>query len=325
MNVMNKIRLYFLSAILFVMSTVVQAQSWPSKSLNLIVPFPPGGATDVLGRVLSEALPPRLGQPAIVENKPGGSTVIGVMAALRAPADGYTVLVSASSSFVVLPALRSNLPYDIEKDIYPINLSVTTPLVIVTSTDKPYMKLADLIAQAKAKPKSLRYTSYGPGTTPHLATEIFAGAAQIDVEPIPYKGSSDAILSLIRGDADFGLETIAAAGAQIKAGKLRALAVTSPSRSRFLPDVPGLDELRLPAATFEVFYGVALSSSVPKPIASKFAKAVSEAMNTLEVKERMAGQSLEVANKGPEAMATFMKAEIARFKALNKRLNIQLE
>jgi len=325
MNVMKNLTQYYVGAMIFAISTMVQAQAWPSKPLNLIVPFPPGGATDILGRVLSDSLPPKLGQPAIVENKPGGSTVIGVMAALRAPADGYTVLVSASSSFVVLPALRSNLPYDVEKDIYPINLSVTTPLVVVTSADKPYMKLSDLIAQAKAKPKSLRYTSYGPGTTPHLATEIFAGAAQIDVEPIPYKGSSDSILALIRGDADFGLETIAAAGAQIKAGKLRALAVTSPARSRFLPDVPGLDELRLPAANFEVFYGVALSAMVPKPIANKFSKAVSEAMSTPEVKEKMAAQSLEVANKGPEAMAAFMKAEIARFKILNKRLNIQLE
>jgi len=158
-----------------------------------------------------------------------------------------------------------------------------------------------------------------------LATEIFAGAAQIDVEPIPYKGSSDSILSLIRGDADFGLETIAAAGPQIKAGKLRALAVTSPGRSRFLPDVPGLNELRLPGANFEVFYGVALPASVPKPIANKLAKAVSEAMSTPEVREKMAAQSLDVANKGPEAMAEVMKSEISRFKNLNKRLNIQLD
>ena len=325
MNLMKSLNSCFVSAMILAMSTIVQAQSWPSKPLNLIVPFQPGGATDILGRVLSESLPLKLGQPAIVENKPGASTIIGVMAALRAPADGHTILVSASSSFVVLPALKSNIPYDVEKDLYPINLSVTTPLVVVTAADKPYRKLSDLIAHAKAKPKSLRYTSYGPGTTPHLATEIFAGAAQIDVESIPYKGSSDAILALIRGDADFGLETIAAAGAQIKAGKLRALAVTSSSRSHFLPDVPGLDELRLPAANFEVFYGVALPASVPKSIANKFAKAVSEAMNTPEVKEKMATQSLEVANKGPEAMAAFMKTEIARFKTLNKRLNIQLE
>jgi tripartite-type tricarboxylate transporter receptor subunit TctC len=307
------------------MSSVLMAQTYPNRAITLIVPFPPGGATDILARVLSENLPAKLGQPVIIENKPGGSTVIGVMSSLRAPPDGYTALVSANSSFTVLPALKANLPYDIEKDLYPINLSVSTPLVLVTSVDKPYTKLSELIAQAKAKPNTLRYSSYGPGTSPHLASEIFASAAQIDIEQVPYKGSSDSIFAIIRGDVDFGLETIPAAISQIKAGKLRALAVTSLTRSRFLPDTPALDELRLSSARYLTVYGVAISSSVPRPITSKLAKAVSDVMSTPEVKEKMAMQSLEVVNEGPEAMAAFINSDIARFKALNKRLNIQLE
>ena len=306
-------------------STALIAQSYPSRAITLIVPFPPGGATDILARALSESLPAKLGQPVIVENKPGGSTIIGVMSSLRAPPDGYTALVSANSSFTVLPALKSNLPYDIEKDLYPINLSVSTPLVVVTSVNKPYTKLSELITEAKAKPKSLRYSSYGPGTSPHLASEIFASAAQIDIEQVPYKGSSDSIFAIMRGDVDFGLETIPAAISQIKAGKLRALAVTSLTRSRFLPDTPALDELNLTSARYLTFYGVAISSSVPKPITTKLAKAVSDVMNTPEVKEKMAMQSLDVVNEGPEAMAAFINSDITRFKALNKRLNIQLE
>jgi len=307
------------------LSSILMAQTYPNRAITLIVPFPPGGATDILARVLSENLPAKLGQPVIIENKPGGSTVIGVMSSLRAPPDGYTALVSANSSFTVLPALKANLPYDVEKDLYPINLSVSTPLVLVTSVDKPYTKLSELIAQAKAKPNTLRYSSYGPGTSPHLASEIFASAAQIDIEQVPYKGSSDSIFAIIRGDVDFGLETIPAAISQIKAGKLRALAVTSLTRSRFLPDTPALDELRLSSARYLTVYGVAISSSVPKPITSKLAKAVSDVMSTPEVKEKMAMQSLEVVNEGPEAMAAFINSDIARFKALNKRLNIQLE
>jgi tripartite-type tricarboxylate transporter receptor subunit TctC len=307
------------------MSSGLMAQTYPNRAITLVVPFPPGGATDILARVLSEALPAKLGQPVIVENRPGGSTIIGVMSSLRAPPDGYTVLVSANSSFTVLPALKTNLPYDVEKDLYPINLSVSTPLVIVSSVDKPYTKLSELIAQAKAKPKSLRYSSYGPGTSPHLASEIFANAAQIDVEQVPYKGSSDSIFAIIRGDVDFGLETIPAAIAQIKAGKLRALAVTSLTRSRFLPDTPALDELNLSSARYLTFYGVAVSSAVPKPISSKLAKVVADVMSTSEVKEKMALQSLDVVNEGPEAMAAFINSDIARFKTLNKRLNIQLE
>lgn len=307
------------------MSSGLMAQTYPNRAITLVVPFPPGGATDILARVLSEALPAKLGQPVIVENRPGGSTIIGVMSSLRAPPDGYTVLVSANSSFTVLPALKTNLPYDVEKDLYPINLSVSTPLVIVSSVDKPYTKLSELIAQAKAKPKSLRYSSYGPGTSPHLASEIFANAAQIDVEQVPYKGSSDSIFAIMRGDVDFGLETIPAAIAQIKAGKLRALAVTSLTRSRFLPDTPALDELNLSSARYLTFYGVAVSSAVPKPISSKLAKVVADVMSTSEVKEKMALQSLDVVNEGPEAMAAFINSDIARFKTLNKRLNIQLE
>jgi len=307
------------------LSSILMAQTYPNRAITLIVPFPPGGATDILARVLSENLPAKLGQPVIIENKPGGSTVIGVMSSLRAPPDGYTALVSANSSFTVLPALKANLPYDVEKDLYPINLSVSTPLVLVTSVDKPYTKLSELIAQAKAKPNTLRYSSYGPGTSPHLASEIFASAAQIDIEQVPYKGSSDSIFAIIRGDVDFGLETIPAAISQIKAGKLRALVVTSLTRSRFLPDTPALDELRLSSARYLTVYGVAISSSVPKPITSKLAKAVSDVMSTPEVKEKMAMQSLEVVNEGPEAMAAFINSDIARFKALNKRLNIQLE
>ena len=267
------------------LSSGLMAQTYPNRPITLVVPFPPGGATDILARVLSEALPAKLGQPVIVENRPGGSTIIGVMSSLRAPPDGYTVLVSANSSFTVLPALKTNLPYDVEKDLYPINLSVSTPLVIVSSVDKPYTKLSELIAQAKAKPKSLRYSSYGPGTSPHLASEIFANAAQIDVEQVPYKGSSDSIFAIIRGDVDFGLETIPAAIAQIKAGKLRALAVTSLTRSRFLPDTPALDELNLSSARYLTFYGVAVSSAVPKPISSKLAKVVADVMSTSEVKK----------------------------------------
>ena len=154
------------------------AQAWPTKPVKLIVPFPPGGATDVLARTLAEKLPSKLGQPVIVENKPGAATVIGVTAVTKSAPDGYTVLVSASSSFVVLPALKANLAYDVEKDLAPINLSVTTPLVIVTSAAQPFTRLSDLIMQAKARPKLLRYTSYGAGTTPHLATELFAAAAK---------------------------------------------------------------------------------------------------------------------------------------------------
>ncbi|MEY2953292.1 MAG: hypothetical protein RLZZ401_1379 [Pseudomonadota bacterium] len=301
------------------------AQSWPAKPIKLIVPFPPGGATDILARVLADKLPAKLGQPVIVENKPGASTVIGVTAVAKAAPDGYTVLVSAGSSFAVLPALKPKLPFDIEKDFAPVSLSVTTPLVLVTSADKPYARLADLIAQASSKAKSVRYSSYGPGTSPQLASEILADTARIDIEPIPFKGSSDALMALVRGDVDMGLETIAAAAPLIKSGKLRALAVTSPGRSAFLPGVPGLDELKLSAAAFEAFYAVALPAGTPKAVVDSLSRAVAEVLADTDVKEKFSAQSLDVVAGGPEALAALMARDIARFRAIGKRLNIELD
>ena len=301
------------------------AQSWPAKPIKLVVPFPPGGATDVLARVLAEKLPQKLGQPVVVENKPGGGTVIGVTAVTKAPADGYTVLVSAGSSFAVLPALKTNLPYDIEKDLATVNLSVTTPLVIVTSAALPYKRFADLVAHDKAHPNSLRYSSYGAGTSPHLASELLTAVANIQAEPVPYKGSSDALLALLRGDVDFGMETIVAAMPHIKSGKLRALAVTMPSRSQYLPDVPGLDELKLSAASFLGYYGVAVAAGTPAPIIEKLSQAVNEILRTAETKEKMLTQSLDIVSKGPDEMRTFIRADMNKLRELGKRLNVQLE
>ena len=305
-------------------SVLASAQTWPAKPIKLIVPFPPGGATDALARILADKLPAKLGQSVIVENKPGAATVIGVTAVTKAPADGYTVLVSASSSFAVLPALKANLAYDIEKDLAPVNLSVTAPIVIVTSAPQ-FNTLADLIAFGRANPKKLRYSNYGAGTSPHLSTELFAAAAKIEIEPIAYKGSGDALLGLLRGDVEFGQETLTAVLPQIKAGKLRALAVMMPERSQYLPQVPGLDELKLLPAAYVPFYGVAVPAGTPAAVIDKLSKTIDEILKMPDAKEKMAAQSLDVVSKGPEEMRAFIRNDVARFRELGKRLNIQME
>lgn len=316
--------LAFAAVMLTGVSTMSCAQSWPVRPIKLIVPFPPGGATDALARILAEKLPAKLGQSVIIENKPGAATVIGVTAVTKAPADGYTVLVSASSSFAVLPALKANLAYDVEKDLAFVNLSVTAPIVVVTSLQQ-FNTLADLIAAARTSPKKLRYSSYGAGTSPHLSTELFAAAAKIEVEPIAYKGSGDALLGLLRGDVEFGQETLTAVLPQIKAGKLRALAVMMPERSQFLPQVPGLDELKMPQAAYVPFYGVAVPAGTPGQVIEKLGKAIDEILKAPDAKEKMAAQSLDVVSKGPEEMRAFIRNDLTRFRELGKRLNIQIE
>jgi len=290
-----------------------------------VVPFPPGGATDSVARLIAEALAPRLEQAVTVDNRPGGASMIGVAAVVKASADGYTLLVSGASSFTIVPALRSNLSFDVTQDLAPIALVTYAPLVVVTAVDKPYQSLADVLAQARAKPRSLNYSTYGPGSQPHLAAELLADAAGVELVDVPYKGSADALIGLMRGDVDIGVETISAARAQIKAGKLRALAVTNTRRSTFLPQVSSLGELNLAKAAIQGFYAVSAPAATPAPVIQRLVKEIAEIMATPEAKAKCADLSLEAVAVGPEGLRAIMVADLARYRELNKRLKISMD
>lgn len=309
---------------LLAVSPLVHAQAWPAKALRLIVPFPAGGATDSSARMVAEQLSKRLGQPVIVENKPGAATVIGVEAVARSVPDGYTLLVAGGGSFSVLPALRTNLPFDVNKDFVPISLLVTAPVVLVTPVSTPYKRLADFIAAAKKNPGKLRYSTYGAGSAPHLAGEMLAAAAGIDIEPIPYKGASEALLALVRGEVDLGFETFSAAGPQVKADKLHILALNGERRSSFLPEVPGLGELGLASAAIEAFYGMMAPAGTPPAITARLSKEVTEILAMPEIREKMATIALEVARPGPEAMSSLIRAETIKYKAVAQHAKISL-
>jgi tripartite-type tricarboxylate transporter receptor subunit TctC len=306
-------------------SSFTWAQSWPAKPIKLIVPFPPGGATDSIARLLAEALVPRLGQAVIIENKAGAATVIGVDAVAKSPPDGYTLLVSGASSYTIVPALRDKLPFDVTKDLLPIALVAYAPLVVVTSAGKSYQRLADVLADAKARPKMLLFSTYGPGSQPHLAAELLADAAGVDLQAVPYKGSADALLGLMRGDVDIGVETVSAAAAHIKAGKLRALAVTSARRSAFLPQVPGMEELNLAKASIQGFYAIAAPAGTPVAVVDRLVKEVEAIMSAPEPKAKCAELSLEAVSIGPDGLRAVIAAELARYRELNKRLKISVE
>jgi len=278
-----------------------------------------------VARLLADALAPRLGQSVVIDNKPGAATVIGVDAVVKAPSDGYTLLVSGASSYTIVPALRDTLPFDVTKDLLPIALVTYTPLVVVTSPGKPYQRLEDVVAQAKASPKRLTYSTYGPGSQPHLAAELLADAAGMELEAVPYKGSADALIALMRGDVDIGVETVSAASAHIKSGRLRALAVNSRKRSEFLPQVPGFDELNLSSASMQGFYAIAAPAGTPVPVVQRLVKEIAEIMATTDSKAKCEVLSLEAVAVGPEGMRSVMNAEMACYRDLNKRLKISMD
>ena len=232
---------------------------------------------------------------------------------------------SDATTYTIVPALRDKLPFDVIRDLLPIALVTYAPLVVVTSPVKPYQRLSDAIAAAKAKPRQLTYSTYGPGSQPHLAAELLADATRVELEAIPYKGSADALIALMRGDVDFGVETVSAASAHINSGRLRALAVNSGKRSGFLPQVPGLDESNLSSASMQGFYAVAAPAGTPAPILQRLVKEIAEIMATTDSKARCEALSLEAVAVGPDAMRSVMTAEIARYRDLNKRLKISMD
>ena len=300
-----------------------QSPAWPARPIRIVVPFPPGGATDISARLIAEHLSRRLGQSAVVENRPGGSTVIGVDAVAKAPADGYTLLVAGGGSYSVLPALRRDLPFDIGRDFTPVSLIASAPVVVVAPASSPHRSLAELISAARAQPGRLRYASYGPGSAPHLAAEMLNHAAGIDLQPIAYKGASETSLALLRGEVDLGFETFAASNAMIKADKLRVLAHNGAQRTSFLPDTPGMKELGLEQAANEAFYGMMAPTGTPTDIVGRLSSEIASILALPEVRERLTALFLESTPPGPQAMSAMIQREFIKYQAVVQRARIQ--
>ena len=302
-----------------------QTPSYPSKPIRIVVPFGPGGATDVVARTVADKLSARLGQPMIVDNKPGASTMIGADAVAKAAPDGYTLMVSGSSTYTVVPALKERMPYDPQKDLALIALLVKAPLVLVSGPSAPVKSLAELVALGKSKPGELGYATFGTGSAPHLAGEMLAHEAGIKVLAVPYKGSAPASMALLGGEIHYAFDTITSAGANIKAGKLRPLAVSSVQRITALPDVPTLGELKLGKASFDAFYGLAAPAGTPVAIQQLLGREVAAIMALPDVKEKMLAAGLEPGFLDAPAFNAKVVDEIATFKAAGKRANITME
>lgn len=265
----------------------VRAQSWPARSIKIINPFPPGSPVDVVSRSVAQSLEAGLKQNVIVDYKAGAGGTIGAAEVARAPADGYTLLVTSSSTHVIAPALRKQMPYDATKDFIPVAMIAYGPTVVVVHPSLPVNTLAEFVQYAKANPGKVSYASSGPGTILHLSGELFAHKTGTQLLHVPYKGAVPASTDLLGGQVQAMFDSISNASPQVRAGKLKALAVLTPTRTPLLPGVPTAVEAGFPGLDFPAWLGVFAPAATPKPVVEQISKALQSAMAQQEVREKL--------------------------------------
>jgi tripartite-type tricarboxylate transporter receptor subunit TctC len=312
---------FFVLSVLAVFSFFVEnasAQSYPNKPIHWIVPFTPGGATDTIARTIGQKLQDALGQPVIVENRPGAGGALGAEAAAKSPADGYTLFGGTISTHAINPALNSKLPYDPIKDFEPIALVGFNPNVLFVNPKLPINSIQDLVAYAKQHPGELTFGSAGNGTSQHLSGELFKLMTGINVTHVPYKGSPQALQDVVGGQVSFLFDQLAAGLELTKAGKLRAIAVTPLKRVAALPDVPTVAESGFPGFEVLSWQAVYAPAKTPKEVVNKLSVEIVKILNMPDVKERLGKIGIELAPGNAEDLAKHNKAEIEKWSKIVK-------
>jgi tripartite-type tricarboxylate transporter receptor subunit TctC len=300
-----------------------QAQ-WPTKPITMIVPFPPGGPTDLVARVLAQRLGEQLGQNVVVDNRAGANGNIGNQAVARAPADGYTILYN-TSSITLSPALYKSLAYDVEKDLAPVALTAVVPLALVVHPSIPANNVREFIAYAKANPDKLSYGSAGNGNVTHLGAFQFAQANGIDAVHVPFKGSAPADLALAGGQIQFLTDTINSVMGFVRDKRMKLLAVTTAKRMSLFPDVPTLAETVMPGFEVGAWQGVMVPAATPKPIVDRLNAEILKALQHPDVKAKLAAQGAEPLGSTPAEYAAYVKKEIARWGSVVKASGVTIE
>jgi len=298
------------------------AQTYPGKSVRLVVPFAAGGSTDIVARTLAQKLNEIWGQPVVVDNRAGGSTVIGTDIVAKSPPDGYTLLVTPAP-FTIVPSLTDKLPYHPHTDFEPITLINTTPLVLVVNPAVPAKNVKELIALAKANPGKLNFGSSGSGGSNHLAGELFNAVAGVKMIHIPYKGNAPALTDLVGGHVDVVFNGLTSALALIKGGKLRALAVTSLQRSAALPDLVTLDEAGLKGFQAVAWNGLTAPARTPKDVVTKINRDVLRVLKSPDLLERLKAEGSDPVGNSPEQYGAFLREEIAKWRKVIQFANIK--
>lgn len=304
------------------MAGTLHAQAWPSKPIRLVVPFPAGGGTDLISREVANKT---AGYNFIVDNKPGSGGNLGVDAAAKAPADGYTLVMGQTSNLAINPTLYPKLPYDPVKDLTPISLVASSPLVIITGADSPYKTLADVVKAAKEKPGSINFATSGNGTVAHLAAESFQKVAGIKLTHIPYKGAAQGATDVISGQVQLYVSSIPTLIGHIKSGKMRPIAVTSLNRVDDLAQVPTIAESGYKGFEAVTWFGVLGPANLPKDVVAKLNADLNKALKDAELQKKLSDQGADVAGSTPEQFAKLIRDDMARWGKIVKESGAKVD
>jgi tripartite-type tricarboxylate transporter receptor subunit TctC len=298
-------------ASVFAVPAFAQA-AWPAKPIKLVVPFPAGGGTDIIGRELAQKLAANTGWTVIIDNKPGSGGNLGVDAAAKSAADGYTVVLGQTSNLAINPTLYPKLPYDPVKDLSPVSLVASAPMAIVVAADSPYKTLADLVAGARAKPTSINFATSGNGTVAHLAMEQFQAIANVKMTHVPYKGAAQGVTDLIGGQVQVYVSSIPTLVGHIRNGKMRALAVTSTKRTDDLPQVPTVAE-SYKGFDAVTWFGIVGPAKLPQDVVAKLNAEINKALRAPDLLKKLNDQGADVQGSTPEQFGKLIQDDVARW------------
>jgi len=316
---------WLLVLVLQCIACAAAAQEWPSRPMRLIVPFAPGGATDIPARLLAPKLQDALGQPVIIENRTGAGGIIGMQAGAQAAPDGYTLLMATNAEIVMHPSIYPKLPYDPLKDLAPVSIIVESPMLLVVPPGSAFNTVADLLGAAKAKPGALTFSTAGTGSTSHVLTEMMAQQAHVQFLHVPYKGGAPASTAVSTGEVNFALLNLGSAINFVKGGKAKALAVTSGQRNPSFPDWPTAIEAGIPGFNEHIWIGMAVPAGTPRPIVERLSTEIAKALRAPDVRERLVQLGNDPLGTTPEEAAARIKREFPKYAAAIKAANIKAE
>ncbi len=313
----------FFFALLAYLPAPAPAQTYPSHPIRLIVPYPPGGAIDIVGRIVAQKLGERLGQNVVVDNRGGAGGVIGATLASKAAPDGYTICVCSSSTMVTSPFLTATPPYDVRRDFAPVTNMLSVPYLLLVRPGAGINSVHDLIALAKQKPATLNYGSAGTGSTAHLAAAMFVSMTGLEVVHVPYKGSAQAATELIGGQLQFVFEAIAGGAQYVRNGQLRALGISTLKRAASMPELPTISEAGVPGFEVSTWHAIFAPGATPLPIIAKLHREIVAAINVPETRDRLTGIGAELVGSTPQELRALVERESPRWEKLILQMGIR--